>query len=152
MKPARVIGVFTAVVQLASFLAFALSIYTVMAVLLSSLSGEALALELTVDENTGNGMINVELNPSNLGFLETDLSLGINLYADDERIAGDSSSVSLAAGSQGTLTLDLVVNAADMERIIDQELETSLEVTIGLRTLYDLVGITNTIEFQEGIR
>ena len=45
-----------------------------------------------------------------------------------------------------------MVDADDMERIINQELETSMEVTIGLKTLYDLVGISNTIELQEGIR
>jgi hypothetical protein len=45
----------------------------------------------------------------------------------------------------------LTIDAADMERIITEELETSLEVTFSLRTLYDLVGISNKIEFQGGV-
>jgi hypothetical protein len=49
------------------------------------------------------------------------------------------------------LSLNLMVEAADMERIISQGLETSMEVTIGLRTLYDLVGISNMIELQGGL-
>lgn len=151
MKPAKVLGVVISMIQLASVLAFVLSIYTVTMVLQSSISGEGLAMELTVDESTGRGLLQLELNPSNPGLLDTDLSLGLNLLADGEKITGDSSSVSIAAGSQETLSLKLMVEAADMERIISQELETSMEVTIGLRTLYDLVGISNTIELQGGL-
>ncbi len=151
MKPAKVLGVVISMIQLASVLAFVLSIYTVTIVLQSSISGEGLAMELTVDEFTGKGLLHLELNPSNPGLLDTDLSLELNLLADGEKITGDSSSVSIAAGSQETLSLNLMVEAADMERIISQGLETSMEVTIGLRTLYDLVGISNTIELQGGL-
>ncbi len=151
MKPAKVLGVVISMIQLASVLAFVLSIYTVTMVLQSSISGEGLAMELTVDESTGRGLLHLELNSSNPGLLDTDLSLELNLLADGEKITGDSSSVSIAAGSQETLSLNLMVEAADMERIISQGLETSMEVTIGLRTLYDLVGISNTIELQGGL-
>ena len=151
MKPTKVLGVVISMIQLASVLAFVLSIYTVTMVLQSSISGEGLAMELTVDESTGRGLLHLELNPSNPGLLDTDLSLELNLLADGEKITGDSSSVSIAAGSQETLSLNLMVEAADMERIISQGLETSMEVTIGLRTLYDLVGISNTIELQGGL-
>jgi hypothetical protein len=96
-------------------------------------------------------LLQLELNPSNPGLLDTNLSLELNLLADGEKITGDSSSVSIAAGSQETLSLSLMVESADMERIISQGLETSMEVTIGLRTLYDLVGISNTIELQGGL-
>lgn len=151
MKPAKIIGVIIAVIQLSSVLAFVASMYTVTAVLSSSLSGEGMALELTVDESTGVGTLQLELYPINPGFLSTDLSVELTLLADGEDIASDSSSVSLAAGSQETMSLDLTVDAADMERIITEELETSLEATFGLRTLYDLVGISNKIEFQGGV-
>jgi hypothetical protein len=151
LKPVKVLGVVISMIQLASVLAFVLSIYTLTMVLQSSISGEGLAMELTVDESTGRGLLQLELNPSNPGLLDTDLSLELNLLADGEKITGDSSSVSIAAGSQETLSLNLMVEAADMERIISQGLETSMEVTIGLRTLYDLVGISNTIELQGGL-
>lgn len=151
MKPVKVLGVVISMIQLASVLAFVLSIYTVTMVLQSSISGEGLAMELTVDESTGRGLLQLELNPSNPGLLDTDLSLELNLLADGEKITGDSSSVSIAAGSQEALSLNLMVEADDMERIISQGLETSMEVTIGLRTLYDLVGISNTIELQGGL-
>lgn len=151
MKPAKILGLIITVIQLSSVLAFVASMYTVTAVLSSSLSGEGMALELTVDESTGVGTLQLELYPINPGFLSTDLSVELILLADGEDIASDSSSVSLAAGSQETLSLDLTVEAADMERIITEELETSLEVTFGLRTLYDLVGISNKIEFQGGV-
>jgi LEA14-like dessication related protein len=151
LKPAKILGVFIAVVQLASVLAFVASMYTVTAVLSSSLSGEGMALELTVDESTGVGTLQLELYPINPGFLSTDLSVELILLADGEDIASDSSSVSLAAGSQETMSLELTVDAADMEQIITEGLETSLEVTFALRTLYDLVGISNKIEFQGGV-
>lgn len=151
MKPVKVLGVVISMIQLASVLAFVMSIYTVTMVLQSSISGEGLSMELTVDESTGRGLLQLELNPSNPGLLDTDLFLELNLLADGEKITGDSSSVSIAAGSQETLSLNLMVEAADMERIISQGLETSMEVTIGLRTLYDLVGISNTIELQGGL-
>jgi hypothetical protein len=151
LKPAKVLGVIISIIQLASVIAFVLSMYTVTTVLQSSISGEGLSMELTVDESTGRGLLQLELNPSNPGLLDTDLSLELNLLVDGEKIAGDSSSVSLAAGSQETLSLNLMVEAAEMERIISQGLETSMEVTIGLRTLYDLVGISNTIELPGGL-
>ena len=151
MKPAKILGVIIVVIQLASVLAFVASMYTVTAILSSSLSGEEMALELTVDESTGVGTLKLELYPINPGFLSTDLSVELILLADGEDIASDSSMVSLAAGSQETLSLDLMVDAADMERIITEDLETSLEVTFGLRTFYDLVGISNKIEFQGGV-
>ena len=151
MKLAKILGAIIAVIQLSSVLAFVVSMYTVTAVLSSSLSGEGMALELTVDESTGVGTLQLELYPINPGFLSTDLSVELILLADGEDIASDSSSVSLAAGSQETLSLDLTIDAADMERIITEELETSLEVTFSLRTLYDLVGISNKIEFQGGV-
>jgi len=151
LKPAKILGLIIAVIQLASVLAFVASMYTVTAVLSSSLSGEGMALELTVDEYTGVGTLKLELYPINPGFLSTDLSVELILFADGEDIASDSSSVSLAAGSQETLSLDLTVDSVDMERIITEELETSLEVTFSLRTLYDLIGISNKIEFQGGV-
>lgn len=151
MKPAKILGLIIAVIQLASVLAFVASMYTVTAVLSSSLSWEGMALELTVDESTGVGTLQLELYPINPGFLSTDLSVELILLADGEDIASDSSSVSLAAGSQETLSLDLTIDAVDMERIITEELETSLEVTFSLRTLYDLIGISNKIEFQGGV-
>ncbi len=151
MKPAKILGLIIAVIQLASVLAFVASMYTVTAVLSSSLSGEGMALELTVDESTGVGTLQLELYPINPGFLSTDLSVELILLADGVDIASDSSSVSLAAGSQETLSLDLTIDAADMERIITEELETSLEVTFSLRTLYDLIGISNKIVFQGGV-
>lgn len=151
MKPAKILGLIIAVIQLASVLAFVASMYTVTAVLSSSLSGEGMALELTVDESTGVGTLQLELYPINPGFLSTDLSVELILLADGEDIASDSSSVSLAAGSQEILSLDLTIDAVDMERIITEELETSLEVTFSLRTLYDLIGISNKIEFQGGV-
>ena len=151
MKPAKILGVIIAVIQLSSVLAFVASMYTITAVLSSSLSGEGMTLELTVDESTGVGTLQLELYPINPGFLSTDLSVELILLADGEDIASDSSSVSLAAGSQETMSLDLTVDAADMERIITEELETSLEATFGLRTLYNLVGISNKIEFQGGV-
>ena len=151
MKPAKILGLIIAVIQLASVLAFVASMYTVTAVLSSSLSGEGMALEMTVDEYTGVGTLKLELYPINPGFLSTDLSVELILLADGEDIASDSSSVSLAAGSQETLSLDLTVDAADMEQIITEDLETSLEVTFSLRTLYDLIGISNKIEFQGGV-
>jgi hypothetical protein len=151
LKPAKILGLIIAVIQLASVLAFVASMYTVTAVLSSSLSGEGMALELTVDESTGVGTLQLELYPITPGFRSTDLSVELILLADGEDIASDSSSVSLAAGSQETLSLDLTIDAVDMERIITEELETSLEVTFSLRTLYDLIGISNKIEFQGGV-
>jgi len=90
LKPVKVLGVVISMIQLASVLAFVLSIYTLTMVLQSSISGEGLAMELTVDESTGRGLLQLELNPSNPGLLDTDLSLELNLLADGEKITGDS--------------------------------------------------------------
>ena len=111
-----------------------------------------MSLELNVNAASGEGALQLELSPSNLGFLDTKLYIELSMFAGGENIASDSSSVMLIAGSQENMSLNLVVDTIDMERIFTQELKTNLVFTIDLRTLYDLVGITDTIEIKGGLQ
>lgn len=152
MKPVKILGLFISFVQLASVLAFIFSIYTVTSVLQSSMSGGEMSLELNVNAASGEGALQLELSPSNLGFLDTKLYIELSMFAGGENIVSDSSSVMLIAGSQENMSLNLVVDTIDMERIFTQELKTNLVFTIDLRTLFDLVGITDTIEIKGGLQ
>jgi len=136
LKPVKILGLFIGLIQLASVLMFILSVYTITSVLQSSMSGDGMALELIVNEASGEGALQLELSPNNLGFFDTTLYLELSMFADDEIIATDSSSIMLIAGSQETMSLNLVVDSKDMERIFVQDLETHLEFTIDLKTLY----------------
>lgn len=151
MKPSKILALILVIVQVGTVAAFGLSLYTVSTVLANTLSGGGMSFEITQDPATGGGVMQVELRPSNPSYLDADLSLEVNLLdSGGDSIAGDSATAHLAAGASETLSLELQVSPSDMERIAQGGMEPSLEITVGLRTLYDLVGVTNTIRMQGG--
>jgi hypothetical protein len=139
------------ITQIASLAAFGLSIYSIYGVLSSTFSG-GLGFGMDVDEATGAGSIRLEVRPQNPGYLDADVTLGLKLLdGDGVSVASESTSVKLAPGGSETISLVLEVSREDYERIALGG-ESSLELFVGLRTLFGLVGISDTITIPQGVQ
>ncbi len=138
------------IAQIGSLVAFGLSIYSIYGVLSSTFTG-GLAFEMDIDEATGAGSLRVEVTPQNPGYIDADVTLGLSLLdGDGVSMASESSSVTIAPGGSETVTLVLEVSQVDFERISTEGVST-LELYVGLRTLFDLVGISDTITIPQGV-
>lgn len=139
------------VAQIGSLVAFGLSIYSIYGILSSTFTG-GLAFEMDIDEVTGVGSLRVEVTPQNPGYIDADVTLGLSLLdGDGISVASESSSVTIAPGGYETITLILEVSREDFERISTEGVST-LELYLGLRTLSDLVGISDTITIPQGVQ
>jgi len=139
------------IAQIGSLVAFGLSIYSIYGVLSSTFTG-GLAFEMDIDEATGVGSLRVEVTPQNPGYIGADVTLGLSLLdGDGVSVASESSSVTIAPGGSETITLVLEVSRVDFERISSEGVST-LELYVGLRTLFDLVGISDTITIPQGVQ
>ena len=139
------------IAQIGSLVAVGLSIYSIYGVLSSTFTG-GLAFEMDIDEATGAGSLQVEVTPQNPGYIDADVTLGLSLLdGDGVSVASGSSSVTIAPGGSETITLVLEVSREDFERISTEGVST-LELYVGLRTLFDLVGISDTITIPQGVQ
>ncbi|MBC8224011.1 hypothetical protein H8E65_05440 [Candidatus Bathyarchaeota archaeon] len=139
------------IAQIGSLVAFGLSIYSIYGVLSSTFTG-GLAFEMDIDEATGVGSLQVEVTPQNPSYLDADVTLGLSLLdGDGVSVASESSSVTIAPGGSETITLILEVSREDFERISTEGVST-LELYVGLRTLYNLVGISDTFTIPHGVQ
>lgn len=149
MKTTKVIGLLIVIVQIVSLSAFGLSIYSIYGVLSTTFSG-GLAFDMDVEESTGVGILQVEVTPQNPGYLDADVTLGLTLLdGDGESVASESSSVTISPGGSETIYLSIMVSQEDYARISSEGLS-SLKLHVGMRTLYDLVGISDTITIPQG--
>jgi len=150
MKAVQVVGVLITLVQLGSVVGFGLSLHTMAGVVMGTISGGEMGLEMNVEELGGPGSMELNLSPQNPGFLEATATFEIRILDDlGTPLDTDYEAVTLQPGDSQLVNLRLEISASDITRIVEG-METSVEVTIGLRTLYDLVGITNTIKLEVG--
>jgi len=139
------------ITQIASLAAFGLSIYSIYGVLSSTFSG-GLGFEMDFDEATGVGSLQLEVTPQNTGYLDADVTLGLKILdGDGVSVASESTSVMLAPGGSETISLVLEVSREEYERIALGG-ESYLELFVGLRTLFDLIGISDTITIPQGVQ
>ena len=145
MKAVKVVGAILLAVQIVSVLAFGLSFHTMTSVLMTTLSGEPLQLELNFD-HTGQGEMVIELKPLNQGFLDAEMILKVGaLDKYGEYISQNSSRIHLNSGSSRTVFLTLQFSSSDCERLAQ---DSSIEVTVDLKTLNNLVGISNSLRME----
>ena len=150
MKAVQIVGVLITLVQLGSVVGFGLSLHTMAGVVMGTISGGEIGIEMNVDELGGLGSMELNLTTNNPGFLEATASLEIMILDNlGAPLDTDYETVILQPGDSQTVNLRLEISASDIMRIVEG-METSVEVTISLRTLYDLVGITNTIKLEVG--
>ncbi len=148
MNAVQVVGVLITLVQLGSIVGFGLSLHTMAGVVMGTISGGEMGIEMNVDELGGPSSMELSLSPNNPGFLEATATFEIRILDDrGAPLGADYESVILKPGDSQPVNLRLEISASDIMRIVDG-METSVEVTISLRTLYGLVGITNTIKLE----
>jgi hypothetical protein len=151
MRLSRAFGLIIAISQIASLATFGLSLHTVSAILTNSLGGDGLTFELKVDDVTGGGVLDLEIEPVNQGYLGADFMMELSLIdSTGTTVATDSTSAYLEPGSVKALGVSLHISKEEFERIYDEWNDSTLNVTVGLRTLYDLVGVSNTVSLQGG--
>ena len=150
MKAVQVVGVLITLVQLGSIVGFGLSLHTMAGVVRGTISGGEMEIIMNVEEQDGPGSMELNLSPQNPGFLEATATFGIVILDEiGAPLDAHYESVILEPGESRPVNLSLEISAADIMRIAEG-MEASVEVTIGLRTLYGLVGITNTIKLEVG--
>lgn len=150
MRAVRVLGVVVVAVQLASMIAFGASMYTILLAASSMASGDSMAMVLTLDEAVGVGVLRLDAVARNGGLLGVNLDLGVSALDEaGEPLARNSTSVHLGAGEGRAVSLSLSLPFGVMRRIT-VERRGRLEVTMDLRTLNDLVGVSNTMTVREG--
>jgi len=151
LKTNKIIALLISIAQIGSLVAFGLSIYSIYGVLSSTFTG-GLAFEMDIDEATGASSLQVEVTPQNPGYIDADVTLGLSLLdGDGVSVASESSSVTIAPGGSESITLVLEVSRVDFERISSEGVST-LELYVGLRSLYDLVGISDTITIPQEVQ
>lgn len=151
MRAVRVIGVLVSLVQMGTVLALGLSIHTIYGVASSTSSGEAMGVEMTYDEATGSGVFRLRAQPMNKGILGADLSIGIGALDEGGKyIARNSTTVRLEAGNGEQISLSLNIPADLIHEVMQGESEKYFEVFLDIRTLFDLVGVSNTMRIQGG--
>lgn len=151
MKAVRAFGVLVAFVQLASVITLGASLFTIFSVASSAASGEAMAMEMTIDRTTGVGVLTLEASPMNNGFLDANIAIDVDMVDEGGGyIARDSTSVSLGAGEQEPLSLSLTIPADVILEAMEEDVEGYFEVTLDIRTLYDMVGVTNIMRIRGG--
>jgi len=135
--------------QLAGMIAFALSFHTIFTVFSNAVSGEAFNMEMTVDQSKGTGTLMLSANPRNDGLLGVDLSIELSVVDEDgEYLATNSTSGYIGAGGQQPIVLSLTMPADEIQGL--QEEEVFLQIALDVRTLENLVGISNTFRLQGG--
>jgi len=145
LKAVKVISALLLTVQIVSIMAFGLSFHTVTSILMTTLSGDPLQLELNFD-HTGRGEMLIELMPLNQGFLDAELILKVGaLDQFGDYINQNSSRIHLRAGSNRSVILSLQFSSEDYEKLAQ---DSSIEVTVDLKTLNNLVGISNSLRME----
>lgn len=151
MKAVKVFGITILAVQLASMLVFGLSLHTIIGLVSSAASGESISLEMTFDEDTGAGMLMLKAKPRNGGYLGVDFTMGLGaLDEEGSYIARNSTSVHLDAGEEKDIQLCLFVPSEEIQEMMLEEVEAYLEVSMEIRTLNNMVGISNTFTVRGG--
>jgi len=137
--------------EIASIVTLGLSLYTVVISLTGSLSENNFKVT-TETLGTGDMKLKFMADPINRGFLGIDLSmeLAVKNY-ENVTIARNSTSISIDPGSQRSFTLDLLIPASELARFNQTGVEGVFELTLGIRTLSNLVGFTNSIRIKGGI-
>ena len=151
LKRAKELGIGIIVLQLVGYVLFGLSYYTLFTVMSTTLSGDALMFTSSEDESTGEMTLKVEGDLRNDGFLGADVSLEVRiLNSNEEYVASNSTSVYLNRGARHPISITLLIPAEETRRWSSEEDKGFFEFTLGIRTLWDLVGFRNTSKSPVG--
>jgi len=147
----RALGLGLFIFQLISLAIIGLSLHTVLNILTSTISGETFNFELNADEVTETLIFTLNANPRNTGYFDVKLFMELALLnVDEQYIVRNSTSVNIKAGSTTPFSLNLFIPVEATQGMSLEQNVGTLEVTFTVKTLGDLVGLTNILKIREG--
>lgn len=151
MKAVKAFGIVVVAIQLVGFALFVLSFYTLYTVMSTALSGDALMFTSSEDESTGELTLKIEGDLRNDGYIGADLVVEVGvLDIDEEYVGTNSTTLCLDRGERRRITLTLLIPAEEVQRWRSEKDHGFLEFAFRARTLWDLVGFSNTLKIPMG--
>jgi len=143
----KILGIGIILLNLFLLTALALSIFTVNASLMGSLSPEGgrepIRFETTIDPATRTTTINVLVTGRNQGVLDVLVRIGVKLLSPDGAIiAQGSDSKRIPAGSTAELSVKMQISAEDALKYGLDSVRPTSTFAFEFRTFFDLVGMS----------
>ncbi|MCK5402552.1 hypothetical protein KAI60_00420 [Candidatus Bathyarchaeota archaeon] len=137
--------------QLFSLFFLGLSLHTIFTVSLFAISTETFNFAFNIDESTGDLFVILDGNLTNNAFLDVTLFFEVAiLNSDGQNIAKNSTSLNLNAGDTSPFAIKLLIPTEIAWSINLENNIGSLEITLTVKTLGDLVGFTNKMMITGG--
>ena len=151
LKKTTMLKLCTRIAIILTITIFTVSFYNLFSFLGNIITGETFRLNFVENELSGDLLLSLEANPRNNGFLDVSLSIELAIYdLDDNLIARDSTSFNINAGNSHPLSLSLALPVSMVGDGGLQEDEGYIQMSFAVRTLADLVGLTNVMKFGGG--
>jgi hypothetical protein len=150
LKTVNILKVAIVILQLVSFAVFGLSFHTISGILNSSLAG-GIGVEMSIDESTGTGILELSMSPKNIGWLPVELKIELAAVNSDGRyIATDQFEEQMEPGTTSSKTLILEISESEVQKMMDEGTVSDLEIIMYLRTFYNLVGLYDLLKIEGG--
>ncbi|MHA2394744.1 MAG: hypothetical protein ACXAEX_22675 [Promethearchaeota archaeon] len=95
--------------------------------------------------------IPLTFTPKNEGFLETDLSVSLDLVSGSKIIASDKGSLTIAPGTQGQLNLELSMSSSDAIKYLNEGSDVTWVTVIETSTLLGFFQMSDRISVIGGV-
>ncbi len=143
LKASKTLGIIIALVQLVGVVGFILGIHTMVGVFGSVLPSDRQEIRPEMGDPV---VIPLTLNPRNDGYLDATLTFSLSLVLEGGQvIASDSATVTVQAGSQVPIVLELRVPASQFQRYLDDPDQVSWVAHVRVTSLYDLISFSDTM-------
>ena len=133
---------------------FALSVHTLFTGLTGAVSEGTFGLNLDKNGPNGDWVLRFNGNPKNPGLMGTSVFIQIGILdLTGQPIAMNSTLVTLSPGEQRSFTLVLTIPYTDVQHynLTGTQAQAVFEMNFGIRTLFNLVGFTQTMRIAGGV-
>ena len=151
MKKTKALRLSTRILILLAIIILGVSLYNLFTFLSSAISSETFGLNLSKNESTGDWLLSFSANPRNNGFLDVSLFLEITVLDPNDRIvATDSKYVYIKAGGSQSFSITLTIPAEFFPGGDLQNAKGYFQMKMSIRTLGDLIGLTQIMKIGSG--
>ncbi len=95
-------------------------------------------------------IIPLVLTPTNNGYLETKMEVGVSMIVDGVEVASDSASIVVPPGSMVPVELELAIPADEAQQYLQVGVDLQWKTDISVSTLFDFISFSNHIVLQGG--
>jgi len=151
LKKTKALRLSTRILILLAIIILGVSLYNLFTFLSSAISSETFGLNLSKNESTGDWLLSFSANPRNNGFLDVSLFLEITVLDPNDRIvATDSKYVYIKAGGSQSFSITLTIPAEFFPGGDLQNAKGYFQMKMSIRTLGDLIGLTQIMKIGSG--